>query len=562
MKLETLKSVEMKAIEIPATIPVPPFADATKLRDRIFGAVCRINPELACMEDENFLKRVFVCIKAANDDKEAEMMYQPQQGVSYVKYMKENSVVQKWRKWYADEKERKNAYNREHKEEKKKLNEERKAKYGTVLINGIEEPLASWTLEPEGIFFGRGESPLNGFWKMGTQPEEVRVNTNSKNLPVLIKDEKEEQFAWNVDWNPDAHFAAQYLIRVGIPHADGSFEQKACKYKMIQFASTSSVKKEGQEKKYAAGAELGRSYGKILAEVEKQFAEARKSGKPADTAVAVYMLFEKGIRIGFAEATVNNTKGLLALEWGKDVKRSGNKIKFDFFGKDSVHDVSFIESDYADVIEATWKAHKKLATDKGQIKAFVGAIVPTLEGIFSPKLARTAVAAYTAQKALDEVTSELKVTKESTLALKKLALDEATMRVARRLNHQRGVNRAAEEKRKAKFAESETKLDERKAKVAEQIAKKEARVAKLKEKKGNRDKIKLLKEQIANAKTKLKEAEMNLEAKERNANFTGSTAKNSYIDPSIVADWCRKVDMPIEKAYTKAQLVQFENFLK
>lgn len=557
MKLETLQSVEIKAIETSAKVPVPPFADANNLQDRIFGALCRINPELACMEDELFLARVFTCIEAAGNNKK----YQPISGSS-VAYMKNDKTVQQWRKWYAEEKERKNAYNREHKEERKKYNDERKAKYGTVLINGIEEPLASWTLEPEGIFFGRGESPLNGYWKMGTQPEEVRVNTNSKNLPILIEDDKEKQFNWNVDWNPDAHFAAQYLIRVGIPYADGSFDQKAGKYKMIQFAATSSVKKEGQEKKYAAGAELGKYYGQILEAVEKAFKDARKTGRVVDTEVAVYMLFEKGIRIGSAEATVNNTKGLLALEWGKDVKRAGNKIKFDFFGKDSVHDVSYIETEYADVIEATWRAHKKLATEKYEIKAFVNKIVPTLEGIFSPKLARTAVAAYTAQKALDEVTTEFKVTRDSNLALKKIALDEATMRVARRLNHQRGVNRAAEEKRKAKFAESESKLDERKARVAEQIAKKEERIAALKAKKGDKEKIKALKEQIATAKTKLKEAEMNLEAKERNQNFTGSTAKASYIDPGIVADWCRKIEMPIEKAYTKAQLAQFENFLK
>ena len=136
-------------------------------------------------------------------------------------------------------------------------------------------------------------------------------------------------------------------------------------------------------------------------------------------------------------------------------------------------------------------------------------------------------------------------------------IDEATMRVAKRLNHQRGVNKAAEEKRKAKFAESEAKLDERKAKVREQIAKKTAKIEELK-KKGDKEKIKALKEQIKTAKAKLETAEMSLEAKSRNANFVSTTAKNSYIDPSIIAQFCEKIELPIEKVYSKAQLKNFD----
>ena len=65
MKLQDLTSVEIKGIGIPARIPVPPFADKNKLSDRIFGAFCRINPELPCMQDTKFIKRVFTCIASA-----------------------------------------------------------------------------------------------------------------------------------------------------------------------------------------------------------------------------------------------------------------------------------------------------------------------------------------------------------------------------------------------------------------------------------------------------------------------------------------------------------------
>lgn len=552
MKLQDLTSVEIKGIGIPTRVPVPTFADKNKLSDRIFGAFCRVNPELPCMQDKKFIKRVFECIKSAGGK---DFTNKP----DLVSFVASDKEIAKWRKWYAEEKERKAAWKKANADEIKKQNDELKAKYGIVKINGNDEPLASWTIEPEGIFFGRGDSPLNGYWKFENTAADIKLNTNSKNLPeALFYGEDGEMlitsnFAWNVAWNPESHFAAQYNINIGIPNTDGSIKTlKSTKYKMIQFAAASSVKKEGQTKKYAAGATLGKSYEKVLAKIASDF----KAKKDLSTTVAVFMLFEKGIRIGFAGETENGTKGLLALEWGKDVKRSGNKIKFDFYGKDSVRDTSVIETEYADIIEETWAKDKMLKTDKLQIKQYISQVVPELDGIFTPKLARTAVAAYTATKALEEMTAKYKVTKSSPLALKKIAFDEATMQVARRLNHQRGVNKVAEEKRKANFKASEEKLDERKAKVAEQNKKREEKIKALKasKKEGYKDKIKALKEQIENSKAKINQAELNLESKERNQNFTSSTCKAAYIDPQIIIRFCEKIELPLEKVYSKAFL--------
>lgn len=552
MKLQDLTSVEIKGIGIPTRVPVPTFADKNKLSDRIFGAFCRVNPELPCMQDKKFIKRVFECIKSAGGK---DFTNKP----DLVSFVASDKEIAKWRKWYAEEKERKAAWKKANADEIKKQNDELKAKYGIVKINGNDEPLASWTIEPEGIFFGRGDSPLNGYWKFENTAADIKLNTNSKNLPeALFYGEDGEMlitsnFAWNVAWNPESHFAAQYNINIGIPNTDGSIKTlKSTKYKMIQFAAASSVKKEGQTKKYAAGATLGKSYEKVLAKIASDF----KAKKDLSTTVAVFMLFEKGIRIGFAGETENGTKGLLALEWGKDVKRSGNKIKFDFYGKDSVRDTSVIETEYADIIEETWAKDKMLKTDKLQIKQYISQVVPELDGIFTPKLARTAVAAYTATKALEEMTAKYKVTKSSPLALKKIAFDEATMQVARRLNHQRGVNKVAEEKRKANFKASEEKLDERKVKVAEQNKKREEKIKALKasKKEGYKDKIKALKEQIENSKAKINQAELNLESKERNQNFTSSTCKAAYIDPQIIIRFCEKIELPLEKVYSKAFL--------
>lgn len=555
MKLKALKSIELKAIEFPERVDVPGWADKNNLADRIFGAFCRINPELPCMEDKKFIKRVFTCIKKAGGK---DLLTNNEDLISFVKKDKE---IQKWRNWYQIQKDQKAEYRKNHKEEIKKENEERKAKYGIALVNGIEEPLGSWIVEPESIFFGRGDSPLNGLWKQATKEEDVIVNTNSKNLPVVIKNKKETNSKnYKVEWNPEAHVAASYKILVGYPNSKGVIEKpEYIIHKNIMFGASSSIKKEGQEKKYAASSELGKSYEKILKQIDYNI----KNSKDLDTTIAVFFLFEKGIRIGQKNPTQNNTKGLLSLEWNKDVKRIDNKIKFDFYGKDSVHDLSVIETEYAPIIEKVWSKSKKLNTTKEEIKSFIGKLVPEIADVFTPKLCRTAVAAYTTKNALDEMTNKYKITKDSPIAIKKIAIDEATMKVAKRLNHQRGVNKVAEEKRKAKFKEAEDKLKERKDKVKEQIKNKETQIELLKNSTSKvivatrKERIKSLKESIEKLKTNLKTSELKLDSKERNQNFTSSTAKSAYIDPEIIKEWCNRFELPLEKVYTKTQMKQF-----
>ena len=555
-----MSTLEFEAVEIPALVPVPPFADGTLLYNRIFGDFCRKNPELPCMQDELYIKHVFECIEAAGGPD----YLTKSRHCKLPEFVKEDPEIQKWRKWYADTKAAKDA-DKAGKEKNKEKNKIRKDKYGYAIVDGKKEPLQSWVLEPEGIYAGRPGCPYTGYWKSAVTAEDVILNTNSEKHPLLIQDgeeikyiNKEGKSLWHNEWRPESHHCADYPSVIGVPNAKGGMiKVYSSTRKKIMFSAKSSVKQEGQIKKYEAGAELGESYGKVLKAVQSDFTS--KKSKDLGTTIAVFLLFEKGIRIGEKKATTNGTKGLLSLVWGKDVKRSGNKIKFDFLGKDSVHDVSEIETEYAEKIEAHWKEFGQLKTDKDSIKAYVGAIVPGLDGVFSPKLARTAVAAYTMTNALEAATKKFKITKDSPIALKKIAFEEANMEVAKRLNHQRGVNKVAEAKRQAKFAENEKALAAREEKTAETIKVREDKIKALKKAKktGWQDKVAKLQKMNENAKQKLNIAELNLAQKEKTQNFTASTSKGAYIDPSIVSTWCRKIDMPLEKIYSKTQMEQF-----
>ena len=567
MKLEPMNSLEFEAVEIPALVPVPPFADGTLLHNRIFGDFCRRNPELPCFQDEIWIKHVFECIAAAGG---RNLPFETR-GLKLPAFVEQDAQIKRWRTWYAEEKAKKDAdkkdADKKGKDETKEKNKLRKEKYGYALVDGEKEPLQSWVIEPEGIYAGRPGCPYAGYWKSAVTADEIVLNVSSKKYPILIENGQEINYTnpetgetkWHNEWRPESHHCADYPSIIGLPDASGKMIKTfSSSRKKIMFSAQSSVKKEGQSKKYEAGADLGKAYPLVMNKLKEDFSSL--DSEQLGTPIAVFLLFEKGIRIGDKKATKNGTKGLLSLVWGKEVKRFGNKIKFDFLGKDSVHDVSEIETEYAEKIESHWKEFNQLKTDKDSIKAYVGKIVPELKGTFSPKLARTAVAAYVMTNALEESVKKFHVTEDSPIALKKIAFEEANMEVAKRLNHQRGVNKVAEAKRQANFSLKEEALKDREVKVAELIKTRGEKIKKLKAEKktGWKEKVAKLQEQNVKTKQQFEIAKMNLSQKEKTQNFTASTSKGAYIDPSIVKNWATKYKMPIEKIYSSSQLKQFD----
>lgn len=549
MKLEDLKSVELKAIEKPAVLELPKELEGKFTREewKVFGHFCNKNPELPCMTEKVYLKNIALCIKATANGKLDDVIKDPMKMTSHPFY-------KKWQAYYQNIKDEKAELRKDPKikEANKKRSEERKAKYGTALVNGVEEPLQSFILEPEGIYQGRPGSPDTGLWKEATKLEEVVVNSAGK-CPKLIVDDKEMDYDFEMSFDPKAHYAAAYPIRIGVPGKKPTIQHMG----HIMFGANSSVKKEGQAKKYDAADNLMKESANLI----KDLLDGLRKD-PTSTKVAIYCLFFKGIRIGHKTETRNGTKGLLTLEWGKDVTRVGNKIHFDFYGKDSVHDVSDLEcdKDIADAIESVWSKDGKLKTDKTKIEAWVKTRANI---VFTPKLSRTMVAAKVMTDALAAVEQKYNLNAFSPVPLKKLAFQEANMAVAHQLNHQKGVSKAAEAKRQAKFAETKDKLKEREAKAKELTKKRQAKIKELKKakKEGWQEKVAKLEEMIAKSAFRTDIAEKNANFKEAEANFTASTSKASYIDPAIISDWCKKIALPLDKVYSKTQLNQFNDLI-
>lgn len=563
-KTKDLTSIEAYGIKIPAVLPLPESLEGKFTRDewKVFGHFCNKNPELDCMKEPTYLKNVAKCIKATANGKLDDVIKDPLKMTSHPLY-------KQWQAYYQNIKDEKALLRKdpEWSAKNKAHNEEMKELYGFALVDGVKEPLQSYMLEPEGIFPGRPGAPDAGLWKEATVIEDVIVNTNSKTLPVKINpDDTIEDYEWKTIWRPDYHYVAKYPVIVGVP---GQKPYSVTK-KKVMFSPQSSIKKEGQEIKYKAADNLM----KESADLIKQLLDELKTN-PTPVTVALYCLFFKGIRIGEKKPTKNGTKGLLSIVWNEDVKpirvsaQSGITIcslKFDFLGKDSVRDLSVLPVDDVVVFDNICKVWEKAKTlgsviTKEEIKAWVkGHAKHSIS--FTPKLSRTFVAAKVMMDALAKAEVKFKLTVDSPEALKKLAFEEANMEVAHQLNHQRGVSKAAEERRKAKAAENASK-DKEKEKKAKQLEKKRKDlIAKYKKEKktGWEEKVAKTQAMIDKANQRKEIKGLKDEFKEANQNFTASTSKGAYIDPTIIADWCNKIKLPLEKVYSKGQMTQFENY--
>ena len=247
MELTPLKDeVKLKAIRVPAVLPLPEDLVGRFTRDewKVFGHFCNKNPELDCMSDPVYLRNVAKCIKATANGKLDDVIRDPLKMTSHPLY-------KKWSAYYQGIKDKKALERKDPKVKAatKARNETLKAKYGTCEVDGVEEPLQSYALEPEGIFPGRPGSPDAGLWKEATDIAEVVVNAKTF-LPKLLigDDDTEHTYSWNLSFNPENHYAARYPVRVGVPGEKPTSVQ----WKKIMFSAKASCKKEGQQKKYDA----------------------------------------------------------------------------------------------------------------------------------------------------------------------------------------------------------------------------------------------------------------------------------------------------------------------
>ncbi|KAG7229838.1 hypothetical protein INR49_012487 [Caranx melampygus] len=238
-------------------------------------------------------------------------------------------------------------------------------------------------------------------------------------------------------------------------------------------------------------------------------------------------------------------------------KLDGNEyvVEFDFLGKDCIRYYNKVP-----VIKKVFKNLKLFLDNKEpgddlfdrlttvKLNKHLSSLMPGL----SAKVFRTYNASITLQQQLKKLTNS-----SDNLAEKMLSYNRANRAVAILCNHQRAPPKTFEQS----MANLQAKIDSRKEQLA--LAKTELKQAKKEAKsKGSSDsKLQTVVERKKAAVKRCEEQLLKLEVqatdREENKQIALGTSKLNYLDPRISVAWCKNHEVPVEKIYNKTQRDKF-----
>lgn len=449
-----------------------------------------------------------------------------------------------------DKKEKNKNISKEIKQKEKLEKEALKEKYGYALLNGEKQPLGMYIIEGPGIFLPRGKHPAIGCWKFRTEPKDVVINHS-----LHLNPPKSE---WKVVENKKSMELATYDIKL----SNGK-----TLHKRIIFGATSVVKQDSDKKKFDKAVILLNNWQKISDHIENNF--CIKDEKRKQCAIVSYLIMNLGIRVGDEkDDDLADTVGASSLRKQHIELLDNNIIKLSFLGKDSVpfeKEVSISKQAYKTLQELYTKRNNDEMlfpnVSSIDVNKFLSEVV---EGI-SAKVFRTAYGSLLLAENL-----KYKDYDNLTIAEKIALFNKANLVVAKQLNHQKNIGKNQKENEK----NISDKIKKLKNKYKEIMLKNTANIESLKKQLKGLDKLsketqKQMKEiiqdkiiklelQIEKAKSRITEMQLKLELKKDTKDVALGTSKTSYSSPRIVVSWCKDVDVPIEKIYSKTLIEKFE----
>jgi len=406
-------------------------------------------------------------------------------------------------KWIEAERFRKANMSKEEKkrlaEARKKIREERKARYGWATVNGVKMEIANYAVEPPGIFMGRGKHPMRGRWKPAITTKEVTLN--------LSPDAPTPPGEWaGREWRPDELWIARWTDKL------------SAKVKYVWFHDATPMKQERVQEKFDLANELESKIDKVRAHIDESL--SAEDIKRRKVATVTYLIDIFKIRVGDEKETESGTVGATSLRsehirLNKDLPR----VKLHFLGKDSI----LFERE-EEVVPAAYRNLKEFSADGTYI--FSGITTDSVREFMSeamrhlsPKVFRT----FSATQLFRDELNHSKVGAESQDSEKKMALMEANAAVAKLLNHQKAIPK--------KWQETYDKRLEM---------------------------LKLLKEKEGKTAAKrVKALKLRLEQMRLNQKWNLGTSLKNYIDPRVAVDFCQKVNYDWHAFYPKTLVTKF-----
>jgi DNA topoisomerase-1 len=426
------------------------------------------------------------------------------------------------------EKENKNNMTKEEKLSIKKHQEENDMPYKFCIIDGVQQQVGNYKIEPPGIFIGRGSHPKIGHIKKRIEPKDVVINL-SKDAKIPEPNNK------NGKWGEIIHDTSVIWLASWKEEITG-------KNKYVFTSLDSFFKSKSDESKFDLARQLKKKANTIREDYEKQLTDTNIKNR--QLATALYFIDNLALRVGGSKDTKEeaDTVGVTSLRVEHLSLLDDNMIKLDFLGKDSVRyckKVTVTQKIYDNLKEFSNNKDKKDdlfdLINSSSLNEYLNSF---LDGL-TAKVWRTYNASLLFQKELDKVKEEKvnEIDPNERLNYLIAMFNQANTSVALLCNHQKAVNTSLETALIA-IDEKIKELKDKKKKYEESD-------------KDNKDKIKKIE-------SKIKTLKLKKETKQKMKNVSLGTSKNNYIDPRIIFSFIKRFEIPPEKLFTKVLIKRFE----
>ncbi|MCX8179326.1 MAG: DNA topoisomerase I [Candidatus Aenigmarchaeota archaeon] len=450
-------------------------------------------------------------------------------------------------------------------EERKRMREENKAKYGYAIVDGEKVEIANYMAEPSSIFMGRGDHPLRGRWKEGPKEEDIILNL-SHDAPRPSGNWKE------IVWMPECMWIAKWDDKL------------TGKEKYVWLADSCFVKQNREKEKYDKAIELGENYEKLMKHIKEGLVS--EDIKIRKIATVCYLIDAVKMRVGDEkDKDEANTVGATTLTTDNVKIKSDNIVVFDFLGKDSVHwhkEVALPEEVVKNLKEFIKNPGKNGRIFKGvrseNVNAFLSSIVPGI----TAKVFRT----YHATRIIDEYLSKSDVKEQDDEDYKKFVATLANLEAAIACNHKKSLpknwentlkkkmemlERLMHQKGEAKY-KGETQIKEKKEKYQNKINELKQKLEKNPENKKIKERVKSLTKQmkeneqkmkvrletkIERLETKIEKLKLKIDLMKKTKDYNLNTSLKSYIDPRVYYRWFKKIGFDWKKYYSKTLQKKF-----
>eukprot|EP00427_Karlodinium_veneficum_P051801 CAMPEP_0169361722 /NCGR_PEP_ID=MMETSP1017-20121227/30508_1 /TAXON_ID=342587 /ORGANISM="Karlodinium micrum, Strain CCMP2283" /LENGTH=760 /DNA_ID=CAMNT_0009459157 /DNA_START=21 /DNA_END=2303 /DNA_ORIENTATION=+ len=454
-----------------------------------------------------------------------------------------------WSKYHAhreSERIKRLERSKEEKERLKKEADDEVAWYAHSIVDGVRERLGNFRLEPPSLFRGRGEHPKQGMLKKRTFPEHCIMNIG-EDAPVP------QPFGCpGHAWKDVVH---EHHVQWIAAFEDGVLGDM----KYVSFAATSGLKGQPDMLKY----DRARRLLGVVDKIRDSYTKLQQSKSLIDRqkATVTYIIDRLALRVGGEKDTEEeaDTVGCCSLRVEHIKLEEPDLLHLNFLGKDSIRYENTVH-----VTEQVWKNLKEFSQGKKPTENLFEKVTPSVVNEYfkefmddlSAKVFRTFNASNTLQQELAKFDMSKKDQYSQDMLLK--FYNDANRQVAILCNHQKAVSKSHQatmekmEETKKKM-ESDIKIYKKHLAHIQDSSKPAVNVGDMKL---PRDDVGC-KKKIAELKMRLEKHINNMNDKEDNKLVSLGTSKVNYMDPRITVSWCKKVDLAIERVFSRTIRTKF-----